>query len=89
MAHQAYEPAHALFIDDVPRQTQVVAQAQHALKIMLGELRIEQAHQFQVIGTFSAGAVVETAACQAQRLATGVHRTGRVGLANQRALLGY
>ena len=46
VAHPAHEPAHALFVASVARQAQVVAQAQHALKIVLRELRIEQAYEF-------------------------------------------
>ena len=65
MAHEAYEPAHTLGIDGVPGQAQVVAQAQHALKIMLRELLIEQAHEFQVVHAFSTGLIIKAAAGQA------------------------
>ena len=88
---QAHEPAHALFVDGGPGQVQVVAQAQYALKIVVGKFLIEQAHEVGVVCTFPTGLVVEASAGQAQRLATGLN--GAVGtedgLRNQGALLGY
>ncbi len=89
MAHQAHQAAHALGVNKMSRQTQVVTQAEHTFKIMLRELLIKQAHEVEVIGAFSAGLVVKTAARQAQGLAAGLHRTGWAGLRNQGALLGY
>ena len=91
VAHQSHEPAHALFVDGGPDQAQVVAQAQYALKIVVGKLLIEQAHEVGVVCTFPTGLVVEAAAGQAQRLATGLNGAVGVGggLRNQGALLGY
>ncbi|GAA4504111.1 hypothetical protein GCM10023172_29980 [Hymenobacter ginsengisoli] len=85
MAHQA----DALGVDGMARQAQVVTQAEHTFKIVLRKLLIEQAHQLQVIGTLPARLVVEAAAREAQRLAAGQHRTARVRLGDQRALLDY
>ena len=90
VVHQAHEPAHALFVDGVAGQAQVVAQAEHALEVVPGEFLVEQAHQGQVLGAFAAGPVVEAAAGQPQGLATGGHRArDRVGRLDQGALLGY
>ena len=89
VAHQAHEAAHALFVDSVAGQAQVVAQAQHALKIMLRELLIEQAHEFQVVNAFPAGIVIKAAAGQAQGLTASYNRTtGRGWGLDQGALLG-
>ena len=65
VAHQAHEAAYALGIDGVPGQAQVVAQAEHALEVVLRELLVEQAHQVEVIRTLAAGLVVEATAGQA------------------------
>ncbi len=61
MAQQAQEEAHALLVDSMARQAQVVAQAEHALEIVLRKLLIEQAHQLQIVGTVSAGLVIGVA----------------------------
>lgn len=47
----------------------MVAQAEHALKVVHRELLVEQAHQFQVARTFATGLVVEATARQPQGLA--------------------
>jgi hypothetical protein len=83
------QAAHALLVADVARQAQVVAQAWHALKKVLRELRVEQAHQLQIVGNLPAGLVVEADAGKAQCLAAGLHQTAAVGLGDQGALLGY
>ena len=41
MAHQAHEATYPLLIDGVARQAQVVAQAEHALEIVVGKFLIE------------------------------------------------
>jgi len=90
VAHQAHEAAHALLVDDVAGQAQVVTQAEYSLKVMVGELLVQQPHQFQVAGAFAPGLVVETAAGQAQGLTAGGHRAvGRVRRLDQGPLLGY
>jgi hypothetical protein len=89
VAHQAHEPAHPLCLDGVPVQAQVVAQAQHALEVVGGELLIEQAHEVEVVGAFPAGLVVEAATRKAQGLAAGLYRMTAVALYDQGALLDY
>ena len=41
VAHQAHEAAHALLVDDVAGQAQVVAQAEYPFKVMVGELLVQ------------------------------------------------
>ena len=88
MAHQPHEPAHALFVDDVTGQLQVVAQAEHALEIVVRKLLVEQSHEIEVVRAFPAGLVVKTAAGQPQGLAAGLYKALPAGL-HQCALLSY
>ena len=65
----------------MPDQAQVLTQAEHAFKIMPHKLLIEQEHEQQVLGAFTAGLVVRATVGQGQGITAGDHRAinGKMG----------